>query len=147
MQDRDHRPQPCDDSALSCESTPDGIFGKDTDLFRDLLPLLNSGRIVLPRNDRLINQLTGLERRTARSGKDLIDHGPGGHDDLANAVAGAADCIAHALYHAPVPPVMGRWSRCRADKPSRLEAEMAGQVPPCVIDFSKLQPKGTLDGR
>jgi hypothetical protein len=33
-------------------------------------------------------------RRTARSGKDSIDHGPGGHDDLANSVAGVADLIA-----------------------------------------------------
>jgi hypothetical protein len=64
-----------------------------SDLFRDLLPLLNSGRIVLPKNDRLISQLVGLERRTARSGKDSIDHAPQGHDDLANAVAGAADLI------------------------------------------------------
>lgn len=61
-----------------------------SDLFRDLLPLLNSGRVVLPRNERLVSQLVGLERRTARSGKDSIDHGPGGHDDVANAVAGAA---------------------------------------------------------
>ena len=30
----------------------------------------------------------------SRSGKDSIDHGPGGHDDLANAVAGAADLVA-----------------------------------------------------
>jgi hypothetical protein len=29
-----------------------------------------------------------LERRTARSGKDSIDHPPGAHDDVANAVAG-----------------------------------------------------------
>jgi hypothetical protein len=71
-----------------------------SDLFRDLLPMLNSGSIVLPKSDRLINQLTGLERRTARSGKDSIDHGPGGHDDLANAVAGAADCIIAAERHA-----------------------------------------------
>lgn len=64
-----------------------------SNLFRDLLPLLNSGRIVLPKSDRLVDQLCGLERRTARSGKDSIDHGPGGHDDLANAVAGAADLV------------------------------------------------------
>jgi hypothetical protein len=30
-----------------------------------------------------------LERRTSALGKDRIDHGPGGHDDLANASAGA----------------------------------------------------------
>ena len=30
-----------------------------------------------------------LERRTSRSGRDSIDHPPNGHDDVANAVAGA----------------------------------------------------------
>ena len=44
--------------------------------------LLNSGRIVLPRNDRLQGQIVGLERRTS--------HPDRGHDDVANAVAGAA---------------------------------------------------------
>ena len=34
------------------------------------------------------HQLVGLERRTARSGRDTVDHTPGGHDDLANVVAG-----------------------------------------------------------
>jgi hypothetical protein len=37
----------------------------------------------------LANQLCGLERRTARGGRDSIDHAPGAHDDLANCVAGA----------------------------------------------------------
>jgi hypothetical protein len=61
-----------------------------SDLYRDLLPSLNSGQIALPRHDRLVAQICGLERRTGRSGKDSIDHAPNGHDDLANAVAGAA---------------------------------------------------------
>jgi hypothetical protein len=61
-----------------------------SDLYRDLLPLLNAGRITLPRSERLTAQLVGLERKTARSGRDSIDHGPGLHDDVANAVAGAA---------------------------------------------------------
>src|SRR4029450_12286297 len=34
-------------------------------------------------------QLTALERRTSRGGRDSIDHAPGAHDDIANAVAGA----------------------------------------------------------
>ena len=29
VEDRKHRSQGCDDSALRCESKPDGIFGKD----------------------------------------------------------------------------------------------------------------------
>jgi hypothetical protein len=48
-----------------------------SDLYRDLLPLLNSGRVELLDLPRLADQLTGLERRTARSGKDSIDHAPG----------------------------------------------------------------------
>lgn len=60
-----------------------------SDLYRDLLPLLNSRRVELLDHTRLINQLVSLERRTARSGRDSIDHGPGGHDDVANACAGA----------------------------------------------------------
>ena len=62
-----------------------------SDLYLDLLPLLNSGGVVLPGTTGCCAQLVGLERRTARgTGSDSIDHSPGGHDDVANAVAGAA---------------------------------------------------------
>jgi hypothetical protein len=53
-----------------------------------LLPLLNARRVELLEHPRLSAQLVGLERRTARGGRDSIDHTPGGHDDLANAAAG-----------------------------------------------------------
>jgi hypothetical protein len=38
---------------------------------------------------RLTSQLCALERRTARGGRDSIDHAPGAHDDVINAAAGA----------------------------------------------------------
>jgi len=60
-----------------------------SDIYKELLPLMNSGRVELLDNKRLVTQLCGLERRTARGGKDSIDHSPGSHDDAANAVAGA----------------------------------------------------------
>jgi hypothetical protein len=50
---------------------------------------VNSRRLELLDNDRLVAQLCSLERRTARAGRDPIDHPPGQHDDLANCVAGA----------------------------------------------------------
>ena len=59
-----------------------------SDLYRDMLPAVNSGRVDLLDCARLTNQLIGLERRTSRGGKDMIDHAPGAHDDSANAVAG-----------------------------------------------------------
>jgi hypothetical protein len=65
-----------------------------SDLYRDLLPLLNSARIELLDNQRLISQLVGLERRVARGGRDSIDHAPNGsHDDLSNSVAGVAAAL------------------------------------------------------
>ena len=60
-----------------------------SDLYRELLPLLNSSQAALLDHPGLIRQFVRLERRTARSGKDSIDHAPGSHDDLANAAAGA----------------------------------------------------------
>lgn len=62
-------------------------------LYLEMLAALNSGCIELPPDPKLSRQLQSLERRTGRSGKDMIDHPPGGHDDLANAVAGL---VAHA---------------------------------------------------
>ena len=59
-----------------------------SDIYRDLLPKLNSAQVELLDLPRVGKQLCDLERRTARGGRDSIDHPPGGHDDVANAVAG-----------------------------------------------------------
>jgi hypothetical protein len=79
-----------------------------SDVYRDMLPILNSRRCQLLDIPRLISQFHGLERRTARGGKDSIDHGPGQHDDVANAVAGclvlAAHCEKKINFH---PPTLG----------------------------------------
>ena len=64
-----------------------------SDLYRDLLPAINSRRVDLLDSDRLVAQLCGLERRTARGGRDSIDHAPGSHDDVANAVAGVVSLV------------------------------------------------------
>jgi hypothetical protein len=59
-----------------------------SELYRDLLPLFTSRRAELLDLPRLVSQVVALERRTSRGGRESIDHPPGGHDDLANAVAG-----------------------------------------------------------
>ena len=58
-------------------------------IYGDFLPAINSGTVELLDHKRLVSQLCGLERRTARGGRDSIDHMAGAHDDVANAVAGA----------------------------------------------------------
>jgi hypothetical protein len=60
-----------------------------SELYVAALPLLTSGRAELLDHKRLLGQFRGLERRTGRSGKDSVDHGPRGKDDVANAAAGA----------------------------------------------------------
>jgi hypothetical protein len=62
---------------------------RKSDLYRDVLPMLNSGRVRLLDHTRMRSQFVNLERRTARGGKDSIDHVDGARDDIANAVAGA----------------------------------------------------------
>lgn len=59
-----------------------------SELYLELLPLLNSRLAKLLDHKRLITQLCTLERRTSRAGRDSVDHQSGGHDDISNASAG-----------------------------------------------------------
>lgn len=65
-----------------------------SELYSELLPRLCSKEVELLDDKALIDQLASLERRTRSGGRDIIDHPPGGYDDLANAVAGVADVAA-----------------------------------------------------
>jgi hypothetical protein len=78
-----------------------------SDLYRDLLPVINSRKLDLLDDARLVTQLVGLERRTARGGRDSIDHAPGAHDDLANAVAGLAAVAKRGSYDSSLDWVSG----------------------------------------
>ena len=60
-----------------------------SDLYQAVLPLLTGQRAELLDEPRLITQLCALERLTSRAGRDSISHPPSGHDDVANAAAGA----------------------------------------------------------
>jgi hypothetical protein len=59
-----------------------------SELSLETLPLLNSKRVRLLDNARLVNQIAGLVRKTSRGGRDIVDHSPNGRDDLCNAAAG-----------------------------------------------------------
>jgi len=63
-------------------------------LYQNFLPLVLNGTAELLDNRRLVAQLAGLERRTRAGGKDLVTHYSGGHDDVANAAAGACVAVA-----------------------------------------------------
>jgi hypothetical protein len=73
-----------------------------SDVYRDCLPLLTSGMVELLNLPKLAAQLQGLERRTARGGRDSIDHGPNGHDDLANSACGALLLAASGAHAEPI---------------------------------------------
>ena len=82
--------------------TYDPAPGTRSELYATLSPALNSGAVELPPCPDLSKQLIGLERRTTRGGRDIIDHAPNAHDDRANAVAGA---VAVALKRRSSPAV------------------------------------------
>jgi hypothetical protein len=73
-----------------------------SDLYREIVAPINGGRVALLDLPVLRAQLLGLERRVARGGRDSIDHGPGGRDDVANAAAGALGLVRRRTLR-PVP--------------------------------------------
>ena len=58
-----------------------------SNLYKNVLPLITSGRVELLDKPRLRNQLLNLERK-ATAGRETIDHHRGAHDDVANCVSG-----------------------------------------------------------
>jgi hypothetical protein len=58
-------------------------------IFSNALPLFTAGRARIVDSRKLVTQFASLERRTSSVGRDRIDHGREGHDDLCNAAAGA----------------------------------------------------------
>lgn len=104
-----------------------------SELYQTLLPALNSGQVRLLDNAKLKQQLVGLERRTSRAGRDQIDHPRGGHDDLANAAAGA---LVQALARKVSKPVaiIGTYTRTAPDCSVRAyrEADVSEPVVPVV---------------
>jgi len=65
-----------------------------SDIYLAALPMIMSAQVELLDLPRLLKQLGGLERRTARGGKDSVDHAPRQHDDVANSACGALVLVA-----------------------------------------------------
>lgn len=103
------------------------------DLYRELVPLVHSGRVELLDDARLVTQLVTLERRTGRGGRDSIVKAPSTHDDLANAAAGAL-VQAHALGIATPASAMtvAEFRRLKRFAAETGIAVITDQVPPGV---------------
>lgn len=78
------------------------------DIYKNLLPRMNSGEVELLDNRRVFEQFKGLERRKTATGLEIIDHPTGSMDDVANATAGALlDASTQGRYlEAPEPEVV-----------------------------------------
>jgi hypothetical protein len=86
--------------------------------------MLNANKIDLPRNDRAVNQICSLERSVQRSGRDQISHPSYGHDDVANAIAGAVDLAANfTLFDSTFSWVSGRAPAETIEQAREREAE------------------------
>jgi hypothetical protein len=57
-------------------------------LYLAAMPFFMRGAVSIPDHSRLIRELRLLERSSAPSGRDTVDHGRGGSDDYANALCG-----------------------------------------------------------
>lgn len=111
-------------------------------IYADCLPLFTSGRVRLLDNPRMVNQFASLERRTSPLGKDRIDHGVGGHDDLCNAAA-----LSMVLASA-----VSDWSHGRAmlelmrrDKAAQANASAPGHPPGEPQPIAREWAKGSVE--
>lgn len=66
-----------------------------SEIYLEAGPLFATGAIRIPDHRQLLNEFRLLERRTAPSGKDTVEHPPRGHDDYANSAAGALLAASH----------------------------------------------------
>jgi hypothetical protein len=103
-------------------------------LYLSALPLSNSGRLELPDNPRLINQICNLERKTARGGRDSIDHPIGGHDDAANCVLGLATLLVGAAAGCTLEQLKAMNSDKPVIKDHAAARERARQLHPTMSD-------------
>lgn len=112
-----------------------------SEIYLAALPLLNSKRAELLDHKRLKTQLANLERRTGRGGKDSVDHGPGLHDDVCNAVCGAL------LMAAEQPslgdkPIEGFGGYVRPDWDADVPNTGGGREPALADQLDRLQDRG-----
>ena len=91
-------------------------------LYLASLPLFLRGCVSIPNQTALTRELRCLERRTGRSGKDTVDHGPSGSDDHANALFGM-------LNRLSAGSPADQWVRWSAK-----EAERASDIPEAADD-------------
>ena len=105
-----------------------------SEIYRDFLPRLNSGEVDMLDNKRLVTQLLGLERRTARGGRDSIDHASGAKDDLVNAAAGCLVYLTSAR-HQPTAVVFGTYGSTPPPQ-TPLQQQAAGWSAPCTIPLN-----------
>jgi Group II intron, maturase-specific domain len=73
-------------------------------IYLETQPLFSREAVSLPDHPRLVRVLRLLERRVHRSGRDTVDHGRNGHDDYANAMAGALRVMSAYAGGAELPP-------------------------------------------
>jgi hypothetical protein len=74
-----------------------------SEIYLDVLPMLNGRTVALLDHDVMRRQFLALERKTARGGRDSVDHPRGLKDDVANAVAGVLTLALHAPGATTVP--------------------------------------------
>jgi hypothetical protein len=92
-----------------------------SDIYIELLSLLNSGGAQLLDNSTLRTQLLALQRRSVRGGRDSVDHPAGGHDDGSNAASGAV-VLASGVGVKRKKPIM--FSGMTRDEPRDVHAEL-----------------------
>jgi hypothetical protein len=88
-----------------------------SELYLEGLPLFARGLASIPDHGQLLRELRLLERRTARSGQDRVDHGASGSDDYANSLFGAMVLANTHRSLVVTPELLGRLAQLPVRRP------------------------------
>jgi hypothetical protein len=100
-----------------------------SEIYLEVLATWSRGLVSIPNHATLIRELRLLERRTARSGRDSVDHGSHGSDDYANALCGAL--LLASAGRGPL--VISAEAMARARRPGRYADPFPRRHPFCGL--------------
>jgi len=116
-----------------------------SEIYLEFLPAVMSGTVELLDNRRLVSQLASLERVTGR-GRDVVDHPPGGKDDVANAVCGAIALVASSGGVLGLVEVFKQIETGKVDLPDELALRNRPPVPSETPPSDETRPCSQCQG-
>jgi hypothetical protein len=114
-----------------------------SEIFLNFLPMIMSAQVLLLDHPKGLAEIAALERRTTPADRDKVSKPKGGHDDIANSIAGVA-VLAALNFEQPIyigPPIL-----VHKDGTSSLDSMPGAVAPDSTAEWYRWQGNGGGSG-